>query len=194
MTEVRWDVAPGDRPTVPASEQKASSGFLVYTIGLLLAVILTITSFWVANTSAIWPPGVPAGLTVLAIAQMGVHLVFFLHITTGPTASSARQASGFSRRIGSRRRSARSRAWPTTRAAISCSASPMRPTRRTGFPTMSSRSRTSRSSTESWRAPSIPFLMSRRASSSSAASRSACSMWRSTIMGPSSPLRTSVRT
>ena len=24
------------------------------------------------------------GLVVLAIAQMGVHLVFFLHITTGP--------------------------------------------------------------------------------------------------------------
>jgi cytochrome o ubiquinol oxidase operon protein cyoD len=56
----------------------------VYTIGLLLAVILTATSFWVANTSVIWPPGVPAGLAVLAIAQMGVHLVFFLHITTGP--------------------------------------------------------------------------------------------------------------
>ena len=84
MTEMRWDVAPGDRPTIPASEQGASSGFLVYTIGLLLAVILTVTSFWVANTSAIWPPGVPAGLAVLAIAQMGVHLVFFLHITTGP--------------------------------------------------------------------------------------------------------------
>ena len=84
MTEMRWDVAPGDRPTIPASEQEASSGFLVYTIGLLLAVILTVTSFWVANTSAIWAPGVPAGLAVLAIAQMGVHLVFFLHITTGP--------------------------------------------------------------------------------------------------------------
>jgi cytochrome o ubiquinol oxidase operon protein cyoD len=27
---------------------------------------------------------VPLGLAVLAIAQMGVHLVFFLHITTGP--------------------------------------------------------------------------------------------------------------
>jgi cytochrome o ubiquinol oxidase subunit IV len=27
---------------------------------------------------------VPAGLAVLAIAQMGVHVVFFLHITTGP--------------------------------------------------------------------------------------------------------------
>ena len=84
MTEMRWDFAPGDRPTIPASEQGASSGFLVYTIGLLLAVILTVTSFWVANTSVIWPPGVPAGLAVLAIAQMGVHLVFFLHITTGP--------------------------------------------------------------------------------------------------------------
>ena len=84
MTEMHWHVAPGDRPTIPASEQGASSGFLVYTIGLLLAVILTATSFWVANTSVIWPPGVPAGLTVLAIAQMGVHLVFFLHITTGP--------------------------------------------------------------------------------------------------------------
>jgi cytochrome o ubiquinol oxidase operon protein cyoD len=83
MTETRWDVAPGDRPTIPASE-RGTSGFLVYTLGLLLAVVLTITSFWVANTSVLWTPGVPAGLAVLAIAQMGVHLVFFLHITTGP--------------------------------------------------------------------------------------------------------------
>ena len=84
MTETHWHVAPGERPRIPASEQTASSGLLVYTIGLLLAAILTITSFWVANTSALWPPGVRAGLAVLAIAQMGVHVVFFLHITTGP--------------------------------------------------------------------------------------------------------------
>jgi cytochrome o ubiquinol oxidase subunit IV len=84
MTETRWDVAPGDRPRIPVSEQGTFTGFFVYTIGLLLAVILTITSFWVANTSVLWTPGVPAGLVVLAIAQMGVHLVFFLHITTGP--------------------------------------------------------------------------------------------------------------
>jgi len=57
---------------------------LIYTTGLLLAALLTVTSFWVANTSLIWPPGVGLGLAVLAIAQMGVHLVFFLHITTGP--------------------------------------------------------------------------------------------------------------
>ena len=47
-------------------------------------MILTATSFWVANTSLLWPPGIALGLVVLAIAQMGVHLVFFLHITTGP--------------------------------------------------------------------------------------------------------------
>ena len=31
-----------------------------------------------------WAPSIPVALTVLAIAQMGVHLAFFLHITTGP--------------------------------------------------------------------------------------------------------------
>jgi len=81
MSEARWEVAPGGQLS---SAQKARSGLLVYTIGLVLAVILTITSFWVANTSMLWAPGVPIGLVVLAIAQMGIHLVFFLHITTGP--------------------------------------------------------------------------------------------------------------
>jgi cytochrome o ubiquinol oxidase operon protein cyoD len=47
-------------------------------------VILTATSFWVANTSLLWALGIPIGLVVLAIAQMGVHLVFFLHISTAP--------------------------------------------------------------------------------------------------------------
>ena len=79
MTEARYDSAPGDTST-----PSEPSGVLVYTIGLFLAVVLTATSFWVANTSLLWGPGVALGLAVLAIAQMGVHLVFFLHITTGP--------------------------------------------------------------------------------------------------------------
>ena len=83
MTDTRLDVAPGERPRMPILEQGISSGVVVYTMGLLLALILTVTSFWVANTSILWAPGVTAGLAVLAIAQMGVHLVFFLHITTG---------------------------------------------------------------------------------------------------------------
>src|SRR5439155_16742265 len=72
-----------DRLIAADAEEGTSSGVLVYTIGLLLAVILTATSFWVANTSLLWAPGISLGLAVLAIAQMGVHLVFFLHITTG---------------------------------------------------------------------------------------------------------------
>jgi cytochrome o ubiquinol oxidase operon protein cyoD len=83
MTDTRYDRAPGDRLVRVDAEEGTSSGVFVYTIGLLLAVILTATSFWVANTSLLWAPGISLGLAVLAIAQMGVHLVFFLHITTG---------------------------------------------------------------------------------------------------------------
>jgi cytochrome o ubiquinol oxidase operon protein cyoD len=72
------DVAPGE----PHSNIMSES--LSYIIGLGLALLLTGVSFWVASTSVLWGPGVAVGLVVLAIAQMGVHLVFFLHITTGP--------------------------------------------------------------------------------------------------------------
>ena len=71
------DVAPG----VPHSNIVSES--VAYVIGLALALILTGVSFWVASTSTLWGPGVAVGLIVLAIAQMGVHLVFFLHITSG---------------------------------------------------------------------------------------------------------------
>ena len=80
MTDTRYDRAPGDSGVAREARPAAA---LVYTIGFLLAVLLTATSFWVANTSLLWPPGVRLGLAVLAIAQMGIHLVFFLHITTG---------------------------------------------------------------------------------------------------------------
>jgi cytochrome o ubiquinol oxidase subunit IV len=72
------NVAPGEPHDSLMSET------LAYIVGLGLALLLTGVSFWVASTSAIWGPGVAVGLVVLAIAQMGVHLVFFLHITTGP--------------------------------------------------------------------------------------------------------------
>ena len=72
------DVAPG------APHSNILSETVAYVIGLALALILTGVSFWVASTGALWGPGVAVGLVVLAIAQMGVHLVFFLHITSGP--------------------------------------------------------------------------------------------------------------
>ena len=84
MTDTHYDRAAGDAsPFAQGQDRAAPSGLLIYTVGLLLAVILTATSFWAANTSLLWAPGVPLGLAVLAIAQIGVHLVFFLHITTG---------------------------------------------------------------------------------------------------------------
>jgi cytochrome o ubiquinol oxidase operon protein cyoD len=84
MTDTRFDRAPGDRPTLAEAEDTTLSAVGIHTLGLALAVALTAISFWVANTSLLWAPGVLLGLAVLAIAQMGVHLVFFLHITTGP--------------------------------------------------------------------------------------------------------------
>ena len=72
------NVAPG------APHDSMLSETVSYVVGLALALVLTGVSFWVASTSSLWGPGVAVGLVVLAIAQMGVHLVFFLHITTGP--------------------------------------------------------------------------------------------------------------
>lgn len=72
------DNAPG------MGENAPEGSILTYTVGLGLALLLTAGSFIVARTGLIWGPGVPVGLAVLAIAQMGVHLVFFLHMSTGP--------------------------------------------------------------------------------------------------------------
>jgi cytochrome o ubiquinol oxidase operon protein cyoD len=74
----KLNVAPG------APHDNMVSETISYVVGLGLALVLTGVSFWVASTSALWGPGVAVGLVVLAIAQMGVHLVFFLHITSGP--------------------------------------------------------------------------------------------------------------
>ena len=64
-------------------ENDPSVSVASYTAGLAFALLLTGASFLVSQTNLLWEPGVPAGLAVLAIAQMGVHLVFFLHIGTG---------------------------------------------------------------------------------------------------------------
>ncbi len=75
------DRAPGDDRL---DEEDSSEGLSGYLIGLGLAVLLTCVSFLVASTNLVWAPSIPIAISVLAVAQMGVHLVFFLHITTGP--------------------------------------------------------------------------------------------------------------
>ena len=74
------DLAPGDEHV----EGGVGLRILGYLAGLGLAILLTATSFFIAGTDLVWQPSIPVALVVLAIAQMGVHLVFFLHITTGP--------------------------------------------------------------------------------------------------------------
>jgi cytochrome o ubiquinol oxidase subunit IV len=74
------DIAPGDELEEGGSVTRRVVGYLC---GLGLAILLTATSFYVAGTDLVWQPSIPVALVVLAIAQMGVHLVFFLHITTG---------------------------------------------------------------------------------------------------------------
>ncbi|MGR4893103.1 cytochrome o ubiquinol oxidase subunit IV [Sphingopyxis sp. LARHCG72] len=70
--------------SLPGEDKVHQGSARHYVVGLLLALALTATSFWVASTDTLWAPGVPIGLAVLAVAQMGVHLVFFLHMTTSP--------------------------------------------------------------------------------------------------------------
>ncbi len=79
------DFLPHGGDTAPGDESDSFlAGTATYAIGLILALGLTATAFLVAHSRILWGPGIPVGLAVLAVAQMGVHLVFFLHITTGP--------------------------------------------------------------------------------------------------------------
>jgi len=71
----------GRAPGVDPQEQHGGRSYLN---GLGYAVALTLASFWAATTSFVYAPAVPVLLAVLAIAQMGVHVTFFLHISSAP--------------------------------------------------------------------------------------------------------------
>jgi cytochrome o ubiquinol oxidase operon protein cyoD len=68
-----------------AFESDASGSVATYTVGLVFALLLTGASFLVSQTNLLWAPGVSAGLAVLAIAQMGVHLVLAARCGSWPT-------------------------------------------------------------------------------------------------------------
>ena len=75
------DVAPGDETFDTGDD--VVRGAWTYLIGLVLAGGLTAVSFWIGPSHLVWAPSIPIALCVLAVAQMGVHLVFFLHINSG---------------------------------------------------------------------------------------------------------------
>jgi cytochrome o ubiquinol oxidase subunit IV len=72
----------------PGEERDEHDGLLAgvrgYVVGLAFATALTAASFLIGKTGLIYPPALPMALLALAVAQMGVHLVFFLHVTSGP--------------------------------------------------------------------------------------------------------------
>jgi cytochrome o ubiquinol oxidase operon protein cyoD len=68
----------------PMQSSRIRGAILIYAVGLALAAGLTAASFIAPVSGLVWAPALPVALVVFAIAQMGVHLVFFLHITTGP--------------------------------------------------------------------------------------------------------------
>lgn len=75
------DSAPGDsRPE--GDSLGASIG--AYGVGLALAAVLTAAAFLMPMTGLIYGPSLPWLLLALAVAQIGVHLTFFLHLTTAP--------------------------------------------------------------------------------------------------------------
>ena len=78
-------------------EQDADSAANVqsYVIGLGLAILLTLASFGAVVMHWVWAPGLPVLLAVLAIAQMGVHLVFFLHVSSSPDSANTVLALAF---------------------------------------------------------------------------------------------------
>jgi cytochrome o ubiquinol oxidase operon protein cyoD len=88
MTEFRTIERPEYGDSAPGDERLDGTGVAQgiggYLLGLVLAVGLTAASFYFAAGHFLWAPGVPAALVALAVGQMGVHLIFFLHITSGP--------------------------------------------------------------------------------------------------------------
>jgi len=68
----------------PGVSRVRRGSLLTYLAGLAFAILLTRASCWAAGTDMVWRPAVPVLLAALAIGQMGVHVVFFFHISTGP--------------------------------------------------------------------------------------------------------------
>lgn len=76
------EIAEADR--APESHRSSGERLRSYAFGLGLAALLTAASFAASSSRLVWSPSIPVLLAVLAIAQMDVHLVFFLHISTAP--------------------------------------------------------------------------------------------------------------
>ena len=83
-TNTPHDPRRGDSRTPGLEGQETHGSLRGYIIGYVSAIALTIAAFTVATSTGMAPFSIEAALAVLAIAQMLVHLIFFLHINTAP--------------------------------------------------------------------------------------------------------------
>ncbi|MBF0887530.1 cytochrome o ubiquinol oxidase subunit IV [Gluconobacter sp. LMG 1744] len=64
------------------AHDSSHGSYSAYLIGFVLAVILTVASFAAVMAHVLPPSMTLAALTFLAVVQIVVHLVFFLHLNT----------------------------------------------------------------------------------------------------------------
>lgn len=81
-SRVGEDRLPGE--SAPPGRDSIAAELRGYLLGLGFSIILTAASFWAVGTPLIYGPGIIMAIAVLAVAQMGIHLVFFLHLSTAP--------------------------------------------------------------------------------------------------------------
>jgi cytochrome o ubiquinol oxidase subunit IV len=87
--------ADGRPPVVDPAVFNVRDEVVAYLTGFALSVLLTVASFAIVHTDLIWGPGIAMALVVLAVAQIGVQLVFFLHLTTAPDNTNNAMALAF---------------------------------------------------------------------------------------------------
>jgi cytochrome o ubiquinol oxidase subunit IV len=75
------DAAPG---VIGDERRDVIDGVRTYALGLVFSALLTVLAFHFTKSKILWEPSVPMALAVFAVAQIGVHLVFFVHLTSSP--------------------------------------------------------------------------------------------------------------
>lgn len=82
-SRVGEDRIPGE-PSREIAGETVGAELRSYLIGLGLSIILTAAAFLSIGTHLIYGPGIVMAVVVFGLAQVGIHLVFFLHMTTSP--------------------------------------------------------------------------------------------------------------
>jgi cytochrome o ubiquinol oxidase subunit IV len=82
-SRVGEDRVPGELPRELA-ESTLGAELRSYLVGLAFSIVLTAASFLCVGTHLIYGPGIVMAVVVFGLAQVGIHLVFFLHLTTSP--------------------------------------------------------------------------------------------------------------